>query len=209
MGIDFKTIKRFEKVSIGLLIGSIFPLFLSTMSVVIWIYFDKNIERPLVYVVAGFVCGLLIDWKFLKSWINNRYDLPLWFVSSIYIFYNVWMFGLFMGVPVFHVLLGAVAGYYSGKRIKFKNISSDYFPEAINKTAMFTAVVMALVCILSGIIAFADESTGGNIQGMFGLGFKITKPMILGITVVGGVLLVSIVIMLTRITMSITIKFKE
>jgi hypothetical protein len=43
--------KRFEKIIIGLIIGSTFPLLLGLLSVVIWFYLDRSEDRAVLYLI--------------------------------------------------------------------------------------------------------------------------------------------------------------
>jgi len=52
-----------------------------------------------------------------------KLDLPVWILTGFYIFYNVLIYGFFMGFPVSNLAMGVVAGYYFGIKIKSKNIS--------------------------------------------------------------------------------------
>jgi len=143
---------------------------------------------------------------FLKRWINKRYVLPIWFVIGIYILYNIGLFGVFMGFPVFNVLLGLLAGYYFGNRICSNKIQQDKHSKLINQVSLFTGLIMIFICISSGFIALVGSGVGYDIQGMLGLGFEVTKPMIWSITLIGGFVLILLQILLTRITMIKTIK---
>lgn len=176
------------------------------LSVIIWFYTDKQETHALIYALTGLLCGLLIDLMFLKRWINKRYVLPIWFVIGIYILYNIGLFGFFMGFPVFNVLLGLLAGYYFGNRICSNKIQQDKHSKLINQVSLFTGLIMIFICISSGFIALVGSGVGYDIQGMLGLGFEVTKPMIWSITLIGGFVLILLQILLTRITMIKTIK---
>ncbi len=54
------------------------------------------------------------------------------------------------------------------------------------RTAAFTTSVLALVCIASASFALASESTPSDLNGMLGLPFTVTQPMIAGLIVGGG-----------------------
>jgi hypothetical protein len=84
---------------------------------------------------------------FLKKPDKRLFELPLWFVVSIYLIYNIGLFGLFMGFPVFHVLLGLPAGYYFGRRIGFENIKPENHAKSIKHVSWFTGLIMVLICI--------------------------------------------------------------
>jgi hypothetical protein len=198
--------RRFDKLFFGLIIGSIFPVLFCILFVSTWFYFDKTEDRVLVYFFAGLLPGLIVNLKFLKGWIDRRYNLPLWFVAGIYIFCNICLYGLFMGFPVFNLALGLVAGYYFGKRIQVKNIHPDKRSKLINHVSFFTGFIMTLICFSSGFIALRGIGVGKDLQSMLGLGFEVTKPMIWIVTLIGGLLLILLQIVVTKITIIQTIK---
>lgn len=198
--------KNIEKRISRLIIGSIFPLSLVLLLVIIWFLFDKSESRPLIYLTIGLFIGLLIDLKFLKDWINQRFYFPLWIVVSIYLVYNVFVFGFFMGLPVFNVFLGILAGYYFGNRIIFNKVELAKHSMLINQVSMFSGMIMTLVCIPSGFLAIYDNGAAGMIQNVLGLSFEVTRSMLWGIVLIGGLTLILTNILLTRIVMIKTIK---
>ncbi len=198
--------KNIEKRISGLIIGSIFPLSLGLLLVTIWFLFDKSENRPLLYLAFGLLIGLLIDLKFLKGWINRRFNLPIWIIISIYLVYNVFVYGFFMGLPVFNAFLGLLAGYYFGNRICFNKVESEKRSKLINQVSIFAGLIMTFVCISSGFLAIYDNGAAGMIQNVLGLSFEVTRSMLWGIVLIGGFTLILANILLTRITMIKTIK---
>ncbi|MEJ2616236.1 MAG: hypothetical protein P8Z35_14860 [Ignavibacteriaceae bacterium] len=114
-----------------------------------------------------------------------------------------------MGFPVFNLFLGLAAGYYFGKRVCFRNIKSGMYSKIINKVSLFTGLIMALICISSGLIALLDNYTGSTIKGMLGLGFDVTKEMIFTIIIIGGLGLILTEYFITKLTMQRTIKLNN
>ena len=198
--------KNIEKRISGLIIGSIFPLSLGLLLVTIWFLFDKSESRPLIYLAIGLLIGILIDLKFLKGWINRRFHLPIWIITSIYLVYNVFVYGFFMGFPVFNVFLGLLAGYFFGNRICFNKVKSEKHSKLINQVSLISGLIMTLVCISSGFLALLDYGAAGMIENVLGLDFEVTNSMMWGIVLIGGLALILINILLTRITMIKTIK---
>lgn len=198
--------KRFEKIINGLIIGSTFPLLLGLVSVLIWFYLDKSENRPVIYLIAGILLGLIIDYIFLKGWIDRRFDLSIWFMASIYVIYNIFVFGFFMGLPVFNVFLGFFAGYYFSNRICSKNLDSKKYSKIINQVSFFTGLIMALICISSGFLALVNNEAAGMIKEVLGLDFEVTRSMVWGVVLIGGLTLILANFLLTRITMIKTIK---
>jgi hypothetical protein len=200
--------KGIDKIFFGLIIGCAFPFLLCLVSMTIWYYLDKSESNVLFYLAAGLLLGLFIDFKFLNSWIKKRYELPVWFILGIYVLYNIGLYGMFMGFPVFNTFLSVIAGYYYGKRILFRKIPSEKHNKLINRVSLVTGLIMLFICISSGFIALAGEGVGYDIQGMLGLRFVITKSMIWGITIIGGISLIILTIALTKIAIIKTLKFK-
>lgn len=193
--------RNLEKNISGLIIGSIFPLSLGLLSVTIWFVLDKSENRPLIYLTIGLLAGLLIDLKFLKGWINRRFNMPIWIIASIYLVYNVFVYGFFMGLPVFNVFLGLLAGYYSGNRICFNKVESEEHSKIINQVSLFAGIIMTVVCISSGFLAIYNNGAAGMIQDVLGLSFEVTRSMLWGIVLIGGFILILANILLTRLTM--------
>lgn len=198
--------KNTEKIISGLIIGGLFPSLLGLLSVTVWFFFDKAESRPLIYLTAGLLTGILIDIQFLKNWMKQRFILPVWLIASVYVVYNILIYGFFMGFPVVNTFAGIVAGYYFGNRIIHNQIPTEKHPELINKVSGFTGFIMALVCISSGFLAIYHNGAAGMIQNVLNLNFEITKGMIWGIVLVGGMLLIFLNILFTRITMIRIIK---
>lgn len=193
--------KNLEKKIDGLVIGSLFPLSMGLLAVTLWFLFDKSESRPIIYVAAGLLLGAIIDLKFLKGWVNSRYHWPLWIVASIYIVYNALVYGFFMGLPVFNVFLGVLAGYYFGHRICFNQVAPEKHSNLVNQVSLFTGLIMTLVCISSGYLALMDNQAAGMIREVLGLDFEVTHTMMWGIVVIGGLLLILTTVLLTRISM--------
>jgi hypothetical protein len=198
--------KNIEKKISGLILGCIFPLSFGLLSVIIWFFLDKSESRPLIYLAIGLLLGLLIDLKYLKYWISRRFDLPIWIIASIYLVYNVFVYGFFMGLPVFNTFLGLLAGYYFGNRICINKVESEKHPKLINQVSMFAGLIMTFVCISSGFLAIYDNGAAGMVQDVLGLNYEVTRTMLWGIVLIGGIILIITNILLTRLTMIKTIK---
>ena len=198
--------QTFDKIVIDLLLGAAFPVFCFLAAGTIWFYIDRNESVVLYYVVTGLIVGLLIDLRFLKGWIIRRFELPIWFMVGLYLFYNIGMYGMFMGFPVFNLFWGVIAGYYFGLRINRLNLSQTQRRIITNRVAIFTAFVMTMICISSACIALAGNGVGQDLQMMFRLNFEVTKHMIIANSLIGGILLISLQYFITKIMMQQIIK---
>jgi len=198
--------KSIDRAIAIILIGGVFPLLFLIVALVLWFYADKNAENIWFYLIPGLITGILMDIKYLTNWIEKRYLLHPWFISGIYIFHSVCVYVVLMGVPVLNLFLGLIAGYYYAKKIHYLDIPVEQQNRLKTNVSLFTALVMALLCATSGIIALSVESTGENLRSIFRLNFQVTKAMIMGIILAGGITLVGIQYFLTRLTMNIMLK---
>jgi hypothetical protein len=181
--------------------GALFPLLIALIAVIIWHYFDRSEDKVGIYLdLGGLLIGLLIDIRYLKKWVTNRYRLSLTFVGFVFVFYNVMVYGFFMGFPVFNVFLSIMAGWYMGNRLSAN--SSDWKDQKriINQATIFVGLVMVVICASSAYLALREESIGLQIKGMLGLHFEVTRPMVIGIIVVGGLALITAQICFIRFT---------
>ncbi len=185
-----------------IIFGAVFPLLIALTAVVIWYYFDRSENRasPYLDLVGGILVGLLIDLRYLKRWVTSRYNLSMTFVGFVFIVYNVMVYGFFMGFPVFNVFLAIMAGWYMGNRLSTNSTNLQDRKRIINRTALFVGATMIVICALSAYLALREESIGQQIRGMLGLHFEVTRPMVIGIIVVGGLALITAQICCIRFT---------
>ena len=146
-------------------------------------------DNTLYYALGGLFAGIVTDVVFLRKWIKMAFDLPVWILAGIYLFYSICIYGFFMGFPVFNLLMGIIAGYYYGKRIVYRSIPHTVRSDIIKQVALFSGLIMLFFCSVTGTIAVIDDYTGPDLQSMLGLKFEITKAMILGAALIGTIIL--------------------
>ncbi len=179
------TMRRIENAAIGIVLGAVpvIACFLAGW----WLGIPLVPEsRIFLCALAGLALGVLVDVLFLSGWVRRAYSLKPWVWKTVYVFYAVGMFGFFMGVPVFHVLLALPAGVFVGRWLAQGGADAARVQKARRQTAVFTTSVLALVCIASASVALASPSTADDLRGLLGVSFKIPPAMIWGIIVVGG-----------------------
>jgi hypothetical protein len=148
-------------------------------------------SRIFLCALAGLFMGLIIDIILLRGWIHHAYSMKPYVWMAVYHFYSIGMFGFFMGVPVFNVLLALPAGFFVGGWGAHHGADVTRMREAARRCAVFTTSVLALVCVASASIALASPSTASDLQGMLRLPFRVTLAMIIGIILSGGALILS------------------
>ena len=180
--------KWFEKVLAAAVLGPIFPILGVIFSWWGSLAFLPG-TSPLPFVLAGLSLGILVDIVFLRRWAESAYSIH-WIVwMAVYIFYAAGLFGMFMGVPVFNLILSVPAGFFIGSRLARKTADHDVVKRMNRKTCVFTTGVLAAVCVLSAVIALVDPYTSLDLQRMLGLQFEVTRLMLAGVIATGGIAL--------------------
>jgi hypothetical protein len=143
-------------------------------------------SRVWMCALLGLALGLAVDALFLKRWVQHAYTLPPFVWVGVYLFYAVGLFGFFMGVPVFHVALAVPAGLFAGAQQARTGAEPSAAQAAARRVALFTTALLALVCAASATVALLDPYTASSLEGMLGLGFTVTPPMLVGLILAGG-----------------------
>ena len=180
-----KVLNKVEKLFLIGIIGSILPILLFLVG---WWTSLCFVEDRIVFLfgLLGLGVGFVIDIIIFKQ-IARAYMWNQALLAGIYLFYSVCVFGFFMGVPVFNLAIGALAGVFMGRRFYHLGIPREKLPKATANFGLFTARVMALFSFASAYLAVRDnEHTAHNLQGMFKLPFLPTDQMIMVLIVVGG-----------------------
>jgi hypothetical protein len=198
--------RKLETVVIGLIFGAI-PVITGALAG--WWLSISVVPESLIFagMLAGLLVGVLIDVAFLKGWVRRAYSSSPIVWSGIYLFYSVGLFGFFMGVPVFHVGLALPAGFFVGASLAHQEARHPQVQKAARRSSMVTTGILALVCGASAAVALIDPYTADNLEGMLGLGFPVTTPMIVGIIVVGGSFLLVLQWWLTKKSVELTYRY--
>jgi len=135
---------------------------------------------------TGLAAGLMLDILFLRRAVERAHSASLWIWAAVYLFCSVGTFGFFMGVPAFNMLLGVPCGLLLGGRLAYASAPPEVVRRQAKQASAFTTGVLAIACAASAALALADPYTAANLEGMLGLGFEVTRPMIVALIVVGG-----------------------
>jgi len=198
--------EKLEKWFVGTLVGIIPPLigFLAGW----WGTFRYVSERQVfLAAITGLVMGLMVDGFFLKKWMEKAWTsrMELWIL--LFIFYSICVFGFFMGVPVFNMFLAIPAGFYMARRLTRSETLIKENKLIVRKTQLLTTIVLAGICVASAFFAWRDPTTAANLEGMFRLQFEVTRPMIAGLIIFGGLGLLLMNWWLTGKTIDVTRKW--
>lgn len=201
--------KRSDKKVIGLLLGSIFPALLTGLFIVIWYIVDRGTDILGFFVTIGFLLGLLVDVFYLKKWTKRRYKHPLSLMILIFLVFNLIAFTIGLGIPLLNLIVGAIAGYYMANRLFYSKVEEEDQPRYIKKTITLSVSAMAVMAIISGVIAFINPDTGNSIKMLLGLGTLDSKGLITAIVVLGGGVLVISQYFITRYVLTTTFRRRQ
>jgi hypothetical protein len=191
---------RFERLIFKVLFGMVIPVFCFLFFWWTTLLFTRNEKTIAIVSLSGLCLGLIIDFLIYYFFKPDIFKLSKPILIIIYLFYNAWLFGFFMGVPVFHLAFGIIAGFYWMKRLIYQNEIKDYKRE-IYRTSLFTSIVIGVVCLSSAVIALISKSTPADLKGMLHLPFEISQTILLCIIIVGGLILIIGQYYLTKVTM--------
>jgi hypothetical protein len=199
---------RLEAILIGSSLAVIPPLLLLVaawwsafgVATAIWYIVGDTLPEKAIWIPAlvGLLSGVLLDCLFLRRWTRNVYQLRTWVLVTAYLCCAIVGFAFCMGVPVFHPLLGAVAGLYVGRRLAHDGAEPKQVERAMRQVAAFAAVVMLAICLLSGTIALLNPTTPGELQRMLRTPFNVSWTMVGGLILGGGTALVALQYWLAR-----------
>jgi hypothetical protein len=193
-------INKLEKIIFTLLLGAISPIFFFLAG---WwgAYLLAPESQIPIFMLVGLGMGFVIDLLFLGKWVNMAYQIHPILLIAIYLFYSVGIFGFFMGVPVFNSMMGPLAGFYIGRRLKQEKVDPQEIYRLIQRTGLFASFVLAMACTASFILAASEITLAANINGMLhdmlGLNIALDNPTILLLSAFAGVGIVAMEYVLT------------
>jgi len=201
---------KIEDMLMAFIFGSVLPILLFLAG---WWGSISLVPENTIFIIAliGLTAGVVIDILFLQKWLRNIYNTNLRLLIIIYLFYSICTFGFFMGVPIFNIIPGIMAGIFIGRRLYLGKKSMNETKYYIKKTCIFTTAVIIAISAASAFLALKDPiDTAGNLEGMFNIkSFQINTEMIIGLIIIGGLVLAASQYWLTKISAIITFRHGE
>jgi hypothetical protein len=195
---------KIESVIVGMFFGfgPIAFCFLTTM-VIASIFFGKEALGP--WVLWSLVPAIVLDVIYLKKWVRKAYQINNKVLAGIYLFYSVVAIGLGMGLPILNLALGTAAGVYAARKMHFAGADEQNRNQNFKKTAVFSALVMAIMCCLITLWAIAGRMIGYRFETPY-LSFTFTVPIFTAVVLTGGATMVLLQYWLTIIAAKVTIR---
>lgn len=161
----------------------------------------------LTSMLSALLLGLLVDGLILKKLVNRAHTLGGIFWTAVILFYAIGLFGFSMGVPLLNVGLALPVGFLAGSHLAHLPDSKFRFKTTAKKVSLYNTGLLFLTCAGSAFFALASPSTPADLQGMLALPFIVTLPMIWGVILLGGSLLLVINYFLTLLSFHFTYRF--
>jgi len=196
---------KFDKLMFTVLFGITIPLMFFIISWWVTFIFTGDQKTIIIASLSGLGIGIIISLLIKLTRKPDIYGLSIPILIMVYLFYNFLLFGMFMGIPFFHLALGIIAGYYWAKYTILHKEPKDYKKE-IRRIQVFCSVIIGLVCISSASLALFSKSTASEVKHMFHLPFEISRPLLTVFVITGGLLMIVIQYVLVKITMKNTLQ---
>jgi hypothetical protein len=168
-------------------IGGVFPILFFLLG---WWGSIGRIAEEKIFLVAlvGLLWGTLLNYLVLRRILNRLYSLPIWILCLIYAFYSICIYGFFMGFPLFNLFLAIPAGLYMGVRYVGKPLTLT--KKIKIQSALFTSFLLLILCSITSKLALGQKTFGKELQNMLNLSSVVTRPMLIGICLIGSVVLI-------------------
>jgi hypothetical protein len=175
-----------DRLSSRLVLGALAPvvLFLTGWWGTLAVLGDSPAIGPAA--LGGLALGLALDFTLLRPRLDSLFDLGPVALCGLAAFYSVMIYGFFMGLPVFNVLVGLVGGYVAGRSAVRHGLAPERAAREARITATVSTSVLALLCVATAWMALREPTIGSQLRGMLGLPFEVTMPMVYATIVCGG-----------------------
>jgi hypothetical protein len=163
--------------------------------------------------LSGLAVGLGVASIFLERWVKNAYKLSNKILAALYVYYSILAIGFGMGIPLFNYILGIAAGVYIVRRMYNAGADEAEYKRNVKKTAIFTAVIMLIVCCLMVLWGLAGRVSGKDFEvffkALFGLKLSIDTAGFVGIIFFGVCAMILLQYWLTRLSAKIALKLSR
>jgi hypothetical protein len=163
--------------------------------------------------LSGLAVGLVVAAIFLKRWVRNAYKVNNKILAALYIYYSILAIGFGMGIPLFNYILGIAAGVYAVRRMYYLGADEEKCKRNVKKTAIFTAVIMLMVCCLMVLWGLAGRVSGKDFEvlfkSLFGLELTINTAGFVSIIFFGACAMILLQYWLTKLSAKITFKLSR
>lgn len=156
--------------------------------------------------ISGLFIGLIIVFLTRNIILIKFYSINNWILILIYFFYSAVAFASFMGMPFGYLILGAIAGFYIGRKIRYKNLNPQIYFKNIS---LFTSIVSGFWTLVICLLVLNEGDYLKFFENNFQLTDKIIIVPIIIITIIITILIIAVLqFYLTRFTCKLSFKYK-
>lgn len=163
--------------------------------------------------LSGLAVGVILTTVLLKYLVKNAYKFSNKILAVFFIYYSLLAFGFGMGIPLFNYILGIMAGGYIVRKACYLKEDDTEFKRNIKLTAIFTAVVMLILCCLMVLIGIVGKVSPKDFEAffksLFGLELAINTAGFVVIIFFGACVMILLQYWLTKLSAIITYKLSR
>jgi hypothetical protein len=190
-----------EKLILGgfLLISA--PFFMTMIAILIWFFASGNEAVAPYFALGGLLIGVVTDIFIYKPVYEIRFKLPIFISFTIFVIYNIAIYTLAMGVPVFNLITAPLMGYYVGVRNKYLDSDPTEKEHLLMIIPFASAFVMLSLCVFSIFLALGTTVITEEINSMLNLASEISLSTIIIASVIASFVLIFLQYIFTRIAL--------
>ncbi len=147
--------------------------------------------------VIGLIIGLWLNSELVVPY--QFYKIKKRYLAIIYLFFSMAFMGFFMGIPVFNILLGVLAGNYLSIRIISNYKEEREINRNMKQGSVFTSVTLLLITGIAALLAISDLDNSILVAQQV-LHFPVDKTLFYLLITLGGLLIVLFQYYLTLFT---------
>jgi hypothetical protein len=106
---------------------------------------------------AGLAIGVLLDLRYVKTWTACFYTVDKLVMGLLFLGCSLIAVALFMGFPVGNLILGMLAGVYTGRRLYHANINVEAAVQSMKKVSLFTGLVTSIEALPVGLLTLQED----------------------------------------------------
>ena len=138
------------------------------------------------FAAGGLAIGVALDATVLRRRLDSLFSMSDRALLLVALFYSIGVYGFFMGFPVFNAAIGIAGGYVVARRAVLTGRERERALRDGKRVATTMTCVLGALCVATAVMALNERTMGAQLQGMLGLSFTVTWPMIYAIIGVGG-----------------------
>lgn len=167
-----------------------------------------NNRLIMILAISGLIAGLIIDFTVLRKFIFRLFDLSVTALISIEVLYSVLIYGLFMGFPVINSITGIAATYILLRSCKINNLPKDLTAKRARIINLASFAILFLLCVCTAVMALNENTICNMIKSMLNLHFDVTMGMVWALIIAGGVFLLGLQYLFSKLLFHLMIKNK-